>query len=274
MAKPLPEVDVLIRWSCQQFPTGNREIGSHAVARVLTTLVSFAGPDATAWPSSQTLADNTGGMSRRQVRAALLILEAEGYIKKVGTRSRANRWAFPKVDMAGYPASSEPVEVAGHVAGEVAGYVAGHVAGYPATSRDELSSSPVPHKSPNAWGAPEHDSWADDDESKINKISPELHAALTAHGIPAKHMANVLDTAKADPNTTHPEARLKKSAHYAQQCLTKAIGQRDTERSTGPRCEEHADQPAAYCIPCIADVKCGDRSEAYIGKRLPPGWAA
>lgn len=274
MAKPLPEVDVLIRWSCQQFPAGNREIGSHAVARVLTTLASFAGPDATAWPSSQTLADNTGGMSRRQVRAALVILETEGYIKKVGTRSRANRWSFPKVDMAGYPATSEPREVAGYVAGEVAGYVAGHVAGYPATSRDELSSSPVPHQSPNVWDDQEPDAWANDDESQTQKISAALHDALTAHGIPSKHMASVLDAAKADPSTTHAEARLKKSAQYAKQCMSQAIGTRDTQRNTGPRCEEHTDQPAAYCIPCIADVKCGDRSEAYIGKRLPAGWAA
>ena len=38
----------------------------------------------------------------------------------------------------------------------------------------------------------------------------------------------------------------------------------------GPRCEDHTTEPAATCPCCIADVKCGDRTEAQVGKRLNP----
>lgn len=277
MATTVPGVDLLIRWACQQYPAGNRSIGSHAVARVLVTLASFAGPDGSAWPSADTIAENTGGMSRRQVREALEILEAEGYIRAAGRRSRAKRWTFVVVDnlpeVAGYPATSTLFEVAGEMAGEMAGQVAGEMAGYPATSGVELSSSPLPPKRSKApdrsLRVVEEGGESKKKEKPASEIAPALQSALRSHGIPDRDMSAVLRAAQADPETTYPEGRLTKSKTYALGCWATIKSARTAALNSGPRCEDHTDQPARHCTSCISDVKCGDRHPDYIGRRMP-----
>jgi hypothetical protein len=157
------ELDDLIRWALAADLPSSKAIGRHAVGRVLVALVAYANRDGIAWPSTYTLEGDISGISRRDIRNALDLLEESGLIANVGKAGRSIRWKLS----AGYPAQSddaEPQEQAGEQAGEWAGQwagtwageQAGTSAGYPApiSTGEELEHQPNSSDEPQATDSP------------------------------------------------------------------------------------------------------------------------
>ncbi|WP_395659146.1 helix-turn-helix domain-containing protein [Nocardioides sp.] len=109
------ETHDLVRWANAAEVRGTRQVGRHAVARVLVQLAVHADSSGIAWPSQETLASEISGVTRRDVRNALAVLESEGLILRVDRRGRAQAYLLAVTDRAGYPAN----ELAGDPANDV-----------------------------------------------------------------------------------------------------------------------------------------------------------
>lgn len=147
----------------------SRRVGAERVRLVLLALVQYANEDLVAWPSAETLAEDVYGMTRRDVRPALELLEKAGYItparpKRPGVTTR---WRIVLVrdedlagNLAGTPARSEPAPEAPqdppNLAGPVAGDLAGNLAGTPATNQNQNQN----HTTPAVGSVPQRDSRA------------------------------------------------------------------------------------------------------------------
>ncbi|WP_341359070.1 helix-turn-helix domain-containing protein [Georgenia sp. M64] len=136
--------DTLLAWALAADLPSTRQIGPHAVGRVLAALTLYADAQGIAWPSAQTLAGDVSGLSRRDVRNALDALAAAGLIAVAeAAPGRVTRWrlcaphlaGYPATptDVAGYPATPTSEDLAGSPATHLAGDLAGDLAGYPAT---------------------------------------------------------------------------------------------------------------------------------------------
>lgn len=263
-------------WALRQAPAGTRQTGVATAKLVLIALALHASSDGIAYPGQDTIAEETG-LDRRTVRNSLALLDDQGFIKKVGSAGRAIKYqlqaneSYPQ--LAGYPANPELFEMAGAMAGQLAGASAGASAGYPAANRTEQNRTPPTPKRSNApdrsLRVVEEEGIPKQREKPANEIAPALQSALRSHGIPDRDMSAVLQAAQADPETTYPEGRLTKSKTYALGCWATIKSARTAALNSGPRCEDHTDQPAKHCTSCISDVKCGDRHPDYIGRRMP-----
>lgn len=258
--RPISADDWLAWALAVPLPEPPRSIGRHAVRLALVALVSHAGHDCLSWPATQTLADEIHGLTRRDVRNALEVLEAGAVIARAGRKGRAICWRlgpFAPVDnspdMAGYPASFTTQQSAGIAAGELAG----QVAGYPAPNGREQKKTPPP---PNA--EPSTESWS------------ELARGLRLRHSDMGHeeALEVARRAALDPETKSAAARLTQPGYVVKlRADLKTI--RDAERrralATAPKCEDHPDFPASSCRECHGDVKAGCRDPRFFGKHQP-----
>ena len=98
------EVHDLVRWANAVTVPSCRQIGQHAVARVLIQLAAHADDRGRAWPSQETLADEISGLTRRDVRHALELLETADLISRSGKVRRAQVYSLNVPNVAGEPA--------------------------------------------------------------------------------------------------------------------------------------------------------------------------
>ena len=132
----MAEVHDLVRWANAADIQGTRQIGAHAIVRVLVGLACHADRDGGTFVSAQRLADEITNLSRRDVRNALDVLEAGGHIERTGHRGRTTTYRLAFVESAGHPANAQPPRTddpAGYPANASAGPSAGESAGHPAT---------------------------------------------------------------------------------------------------------------------------------------------
>lgn len=153
----------LTRWALGVTLPRSPQIGADRVGRVLVALVQYASADGVAFPSTETLARDVSGITRRDARNALDLLAAHGVITvaEAPRRGRNRRWRIVATPMAGIPATSNDDDMAGipanpeppQLAGELAGQLAGNMAGIPAPKRTEGKNPPTPQ---GAGGDHEH----------------------------------------------------------------------------------------------------------------------
>lgn len=133
----------LVRWALSESVPNSRQIGTHAVGRVLVALTVYADARLELFPSTQTLADDVSGLNRRDVRNALALLSAEGLIEDTGRkRGRSTVWRLSGfLAWAGNPADPSLSTREGYPAdvpaGASAGKLAGALVGYPAAKGTE-----------------------------------------------------------------------------------------------------------------------------------------
>lgn len=198
-----PSRDDLVWWAVgASVPIPSRyRIGPDRCARVLIVLALHANVDGHAWPSADTIASTIPGLHRRDVRDALAVLEAGGFISRIEephVKRRSVTWllhgsaAAPDLagtpatpasdDLAGIPATQDRPEVAGDLAGDVAGDVAGDLAGIPATNRREGKRTPLANAREDA---PSATPWAGEEECDVRR--PRGAHELNAAGIACAH---------------------------------------------------------------------------------------
>ena len=258
--RPLTADDWLWWALAVPLPEPPRTIGRHALRLVLVALAAHAGPDCLSWPAAQTLADAVAGLSRRDVRNALEVLEEGAIIARAGRKGRATCWrlgSFPAGDnpseVAGYPASTSARQLAGEVAGEVAG----QVAGYPAANRTEQKNTPLPP-------SPDHH------PRKLLELAGILRTMYP--GMSQDVALKVAGRCEADPATSSAAARLRQQA-YVTQVLADLKAEEDAERrrmlATAPKCEDHPTYAASHCNGCMGDANAGQRDRRFMGRHQP-----
>ena len=134
---------VAVRWALSVPIPTSRHIGHQSTRCVLVAVASHVNSRGQAYPSAQTLADEIEGLTRRDVRNGLDVLERVRLLVPVVEKrqGRPTVWylnlaGFPAKDLAGLPAKPKRVNMAGDLAGDLAGN--------PAPKQSEAKTSPQP----------------------------------------------------------------------------------------------------------------------------------
>lgn len=140
--------DGWLLWAFAAPVVGTKQVGQHAVARVLAALAWHADPEGYAYPSAQGVADMLSGLARRDVRNALDALSRTGLIEHAGKvpstsgKGAAQRWRLAPgrageaaeltvegsdrgANVAGMPADSGAPQPGGQLGGQLGGLVGG-----------------------------------------------------------------------------------------------------------------------------------------------------
>lgn len=285
----MTETHQFVRWALKAKITDvPASIGVAKVQLVLTCLAAYADRDGLAFPAQQTIADEIYGLARRDVRNALAVLEKAGLIVPSNSkrRGRVTEYQLQYVDesasdMAGYPAHSATDEIthkAGYpanpqggiprplgsdqLAGNMAGQLAGHLAGYPAPNGIEEKKYPPAPQTKRPVSAGSAAQRAGRDEQAIEML-------MNYHQLSRPEASAVVEIAKSDTTTTTSWAGRLKQPGYVEQCRNAVKAQRHRDFAAQPECEEHTGEIGANCRSCRADIKAGQRSPAYLGRRQP-----